>query len=400
MNRARFLILLAIVVALLACLPRTSSAIPVFARKYGFNCTMCHSSYPRLNDFGVRFRNNGYMLPGHGAIEKTILDSPTPLALRTGAGYVFDEFKNVPGAPFQRGFQVVGLDILSAGLLSQKIGYMMIFVPGITEAPGLAGQEASLEMANLVFREIGGSPVSLRAGRFEPAYVAFSVKRHLGDSPYEIYDFSFPGGPAFSETQTGLELRCGTRGPMRAVAGLVQGSGTNRSSDNPQDGYLRLEGVLGAGEGQTAGQRIGLVGYFGRARPDASVAAPNDDAQSFRRYGVDASLNASSVNLGVQYLWGRDNGALWGQGSEATWNGGFAELTVGTDFRAAFLARAEMVNEPSFIDRDLRRYTAGGRYSFEDNVAAHLEYSHQVVNTSAPDDPAEDYFTLRLDMAF
>ena len=58
------------------------------------------------------------------------------------------------------------------------------------------------------------------------------------------------------------------------------------------------------------------------------------------------------------------------------------------------------MNEPSFIDRDLKRYTAGGRYHFEDNVAAHLEYSHAVVSSSAPDDPTEDYFTLRLDMAF
>ena len=145
--------------------------------------------------------------------------------------------------------------------------------------------------------------------------MAFSAKRRLSDSPYEIYDYSFPAGPQFSETQTGLELRCGGRGPVRALAGLVEGSGTNRSFDNPQDGYVRLEGVLGAGEGQTAGQRIGLVGYLGRARPDASVVAPNDELQPFHRVGVDASLNAAGVNLGLQYLWGSDDGALWGRGA-------------------------------------------------------------------------------------
>ena len=35
---------------------RPAAAAPVFARKYGFKCTMCHSSFPRLNDFGQRFR--------------------------------------------------------------------------------------------------------------------------------------------------------------------------------------------------------------------------------------------------------------------------------------------------------------------------------------------------------
>ena len=93
------------------------------------------------------------VLPGHGATEKTILESPTPVAMRTSAGYVFDEFKHAPAAPFQRGFEVVGLDVLSAGLLGKKIGYMLIFVPGITESRGVAGQEAALEMANVVFRE-------------------------------------------------------------------------------------------------------------------------------------------------------------------------------------------------------------------------------------------------------
>ena len=38
---------------------QSASAVPVFARKYGFNCTMCHSDVPRLNDFGQRFRMNG-----------------------------------------------------------------------------------------------------------------------------------------------------------------------------------------------------------------------------------------------------------------------------------------------------------------------------------------------------
>ena len=35
---------------------QSALAVPVFARKYGFNCTMCHSNVPRLNDFGQRYR--------------------------------------------------------------------------------------------------------------------------------------------------------------------------------------------------------------------------------------------------------------------------------------------------------------------------------------------------------
>lgn len=395
--------LLAAVVVLAALVPCESSAIPVFARKYGFNCSMCHSAYPRLNDFGARYRANGYRLPGRENVERTILESPTPVALRTSAGYTFYELKHLPDAtPTQKqnGLALTGLDILSAGLLGPNIGYFMVFVPGINEARGLAGQEASLEMASVVFSNLAGKPLTLRAGRFEPAYAAFSVRRQLSASPYEVYDYSFEGGPKFSDTQTGIEVRGGGHGPARVVAGLVEGSGTNLAEDPPQDGYVRVEGLLGAGEGQTVGHRVGLTGYLGRARPDTSLHSVRESTRSFSRVGVDASLNASGVNLALQYLWARDDGALWGRDEKATWWGGFAELSYTSDRRAMGFARIEMVKEPSFLDRDIKRYTAGGRYYFEDNVATHLEYSHQIVASSAPDDATEDFLTLRLDFAF
>src|SRR5438128_11184547 len=37
-------------------------AIPAFARKYGLRCSACHVAWPVLNDFGWRFKDNGYQL--------------------------------------------------------------------------------------------------------------------------------------------------------------------------------------------------------------------------------------------------------------------------------------------------------------------------------------------------
>src|SRR5450759_2603304 len=53
----------------------TSNAIPAFARKYGFNCNMCHSGFTRLNDLGQRYRDNGYQIPGQEGKEKTVFDA-------------------------------------------------------------------------------------------------------------------------------------------------------------------------------------------------------------------------------------------------------------------------------------------------------------------------------------
>jgi hypothetical protein len=404
MKTARLLALLAVAAAAASLLPRDAGAVPVFARKYGVNCSMCHSAYPRLNDFGARFRANGYRLPGREHAEKTVLESPAPVAMRTNAGYVYELWRHMPDAA-QNGkrstVELGGLDVLSGGMLGPRIGYFAVFVPGITESRGVAGQEATLEMASVVFSGLAHGLLTVRAGRFEPAYAAISVKRQLSAAPVEVYDYSFPGGPAFSEAQTGLEVRGGGYGPLRLMGGLVAGSSTNNSEDPPQDGYLRLEGVLGPGEGQTAGQRFGLTGYLGRARPEQAGEAGIGRAETFSRLGADVSLNAAGLNLAAQYLWAQDAGPLWDRSDHTCWSGGFAELSGPLRANLVGFARLDYVMEPDFLDRSILRYTAGSRYYLEDNVALHLEYSHATMSVEdVSDDPAGDFLAARVDFAF
>jgi hypothetical protein len=402
MRLAPFALLLAILFVVAAILPPEASAVPIFARKYGFNCTMCHSAVPRLNDFGARYRANGYRLPGRENIEKTVMESPAPVAFRTSVAYTYDEYQHAAeeAPPKQSTLELDGLDILSAGLLGTRIGYMMVFVPSIAADRGVAGQDAALEMASVVFSRIAATSLGLRVGRFEPAYVAFSAKRHLSVTPYEIYEYSFPGGPPFTNTQTGLEVTGSAYGPVRFAAGLVAGSATNLAKDPPRDGYVRLEGVLGAGEGQTAGHRFGVTGYFGTGRPEAP-ADPAADAESFNRVGADASLNVRGFNLALQYLRGEDQKPLWeGLEEKASWSGGFAELSYTSDFHVVGFARFDLVQQPCDIDQDITRATIGGRYYFEDHLAAHLEGSRRTVAASQGDDETEDFVTARLDVIF
>lgn len=41
----------------------SAQAMPMFARKYKFNCAMCHASVPRLNALGFKFKAAGYRMP-------------------------------------------------------------------------------------------------------------------------------------------------------------------------------------------------------------------------------------------------------------------------------------------------------------------------------------------------
>lgn len=399
-------LLLLTMLSLVSILP--GYAIPVFARKYGFNCTMCHSNFPRLNDFGVRFRQDGYQLPGRESDERTVLESPAPIAFRTSAGYNSNQFTNTPDATELNQFQVNGLDVFSGGLLKEDIGYLLVYPPEIAGSRGVASQTGTIEMANVVFSNLDSTWLNTRVGRYEPAYTstAFSNARRLTVAPYEIYAFAFPGGTTLAETQTGVEAYGYSRQDgWKYAAGLVNGSGTNTENDAPADFYLRGIKVFGRGEGQTASQRLGVTGYFGRARPDSGL--PATSRESFRRLGVDTSLNFKRVNLGAQWLWAHDTGALWGAPTDVSYTGGFAEVNYMPVNNFVGFARYDLVNAPGAVPLetrvgDIQRWTIGGRYYFVDNLALHLEYSQRTQDATAvgTGNATERFLTTRLDWAF
>lgn len=67
-------LLLAVAGVLMLAIPRTASAIPAFARKYGTSCSTCHTIYPKLNPFGEAFRRNGFRFPG---TDSDVVKQPT-----------------------------------------------------------------------------------------------------------------------------------------------------------------------------------------------------------------------------------------------------------------------------------------------------------------------------------
>lgn len=389
---------LAVVLGALLVAVMPAHAVPVFARKYGFDCTMCHSAYPRLNDYGQRYRDNGYELPGREEDEQTVLQGPAPFAARTSAGYNRDRFTDTPGSDDVNEFQVNGLDLLSAGLFAKHIGYFLIYTPEIHGSRGLAPQPGRLEMANVVFSHVAGRPLDIRVGRFEGAWLPFSAARNLTVSPYEVYDLSGPGGLVLADTQTGVELALPACHGYRFAAGWVDGSPTNRSDDGPDDVYVRAARIFGAGEGQTAGHRLGAFGYFGKARP-TDLMLP-DTRASVDRWGLDGALNFRQWSVEAQYLWGRDDAALGGVGTDFDFSGWFLQTLYLPNTRWVGVARYDTVNTPDGPGADIKRWTVAGRYYFADNIALHVEFSRRSQDLFGPLSPTEKFFTTRLDVAF
>ena len=393
----------ALAIGILLMVPQVSQGVPAFARKYGFNCNMCHTGFTKLNDFGQLYRNSGYQIPGQEGLERTVFETAPPLAVRTSVGLFASHRPNANTA----GFAIHGLDVFSAGVLHKNISYLIVYTPRIDEpaadytgpADGSApSQLGGLESANLVFSNLVPDAVNVRVGRFEPAYHPFSSKRsYYLLQPYEIYAFTTPSnGFVFDDNQLGVEVTGHFRRGLFYALGVVNGSGANPDNSRAKDVYVRASQVFGRGEGQNAGQRIGLFGYFGWCptitgdpSPDAAGQGNGRAHAQFHRIGADLSLNWQTFNLHGMFLQGSDDQAITlpavpADTADYDFTGGFVQLDYAglMNNRLVGSAAYNWVTPPDFDEEcTISAFSLLVRYYLGDwtavNVALHAEYTHR-----------------------
>lgn len=392
---------LLILVGMLLVIPDTSSAIPAFARKYGFNCNMCHVGFTKLNDFGQRIRDDGYQLPGQEGKEHNVLQTGIPLALRTTTGLMSSHhLKNTTST-----FMINGLDLFAAGVLHKNISFLLIYTPRIDEpAADYSGpddgnnprQLGGVESANIVFSNLVPDALNLRVGRFEPAYHPFSSKRsYYLLQPYEVYTFTTPNNDfVFDDNQLGVEATGLFPVGFKYGVGVVNGSGGNPDNNNAKDIYANFFQTIGRGDGQTAGQRFGVFGYYGW-QPTYRVGwfvgeegATNGKSNvGFYRVGGDVSLNWRTFNLMGLIMAGEDDKKLNDVDSTYGYEftGGFLRLDWAglPNNRLIASAMFNWVNYPPsyFTPGLIRTGSALVRYYLGDwtavNIALHAEYTYR-----------------------
>ena len=418
----KFYIFLCLIFLIEIILSIDTQAIPAFARKYGFNCNMCHAGYTKLNDWGQRFRDNGYQIPGQEGAEKNVFDSPPPIAMRTSLGYT--AYKTDAGTSST--FNLYGLDLLAAGVLHKNISFLLIYTPRIDEPSSNffgtdslksdPSQLGALESVSLVFSNIIQDALNIRVGRFEPAYHVFSSKRsYYLFQPYEIYTLSTPNNNyVFDDNQLGIEMTGHFRSGFKYAAGITNGTGAYPDNNNQKDIYANIVQTFGKGDGQSAGQRLGLFGYYGwqPMKVQGTVVGPfgetnGSENKTFYRIGATGSFNWNTFNLQALYMIGIDDKAFNSMSAteDYKYNGGFVEI----DYTGLFNNRLvpsimfNWIKPPSYdAEREINAYSALLRYYLGDwsavNIAMHLEYTHR--ETGKDNKFKEDLVAVALDFAF
>jgi hypothetical protein len=355
-----------------------ASAFPAFSRKYGLRCSACHVAWPVLNDFGWRFKDNGYQLmndrdapiwqnPAYWPVTFRFTpnwhrENSNKVAVDTAAGALAGE-ANITA----HGFDLTGLDILSGGTLEKNISFL--FVPSSDETGAFHFESAWVRLDNLL-----KSPwLNVRFGKFELDNF-ISEKRILGLSSnggsYQLYHFVPPGDSNVfgqGDNQLGLEwMGHSASDHTRISAALISSSDGNVDllNSNSYSGYFTASQAFDLGG--LGLQRVGayaLVGtmptfFLNRTTPTGEVVGTTGDpivttaqvpgsatgTKPFYRAGLFGDFYISKLDVALYFQHGSEdkylatstpaNSALPPGARNATWNGAIVEphFTINPQF--------------------------------------------------------------------
>ena len=219
LRRATPVVAVALTLAFLILASSQSAyALPAFARKYGLRCSACHESWPMLNYFGQKFKDNGYQLmndrdspiwqnPGYWPVTFRI----TPIWHRVSTNKVQVDNSNGPGAGEAKittsGFDLSGLDFHTGGTLEKNFSFYVL--PSSDPTASFHFETVMARIDNIA----GSTWFNVKLGKFELDNL-LSEKRILtltgNGGIYQLYHF-IPAGDGnifgqMGDNQLGLEL--------------------------------------------------------------------------------------------------------------------------------------------------------------------------------------------------
>jgi hypothetical protein len=218
-KRQRFVLIAAFTLAfLIVVASQPAAALPAFARKYGLRCSACHESWPMLNYFGQKFKDNGYQLmndrdspiwqnPGYWPVTFRI----TPIWHRVSTNKVQDDsdggVSNGEAKITSSGFDLSGLDFHTGGTLEKNFSFYVL--PSSDATASFHFETVMARLDNIK----GSSWFNVKLGKFELDNL-LSEKRILtltaNGGIYQLYHF-IPANDhniygQMGDNQLGLEL--------------------------------------------------------------------------------------------------------------------------------------------------------------------------------------------------
>jgi hypothetical protein len=319
----------ALVLVFLALSNPDAHALPAFARKYGLRCSACHESWPMLNYFGQKFKDNGYQLmndrdapiwqnPGYWPVTFRII----PIWHRVSTGKVAVDQGSGIARVTTSGFDLSGLDFHTGGTLEKNFSFYVL--PSSDNTGAFHFETVMARLDNLF-----GSPwLNIKLGKFELDNL-LSEKRVLtltgNGGIYQLYHFIPVGdGNVFGQmgdNQLGAELMGHSNNDRtRYSAALLSSTDGNVGLPygNAYTGFFAASQAFDTG--RLGVDRIGAYAMIGQAptyyltQAGTPLAGSGVSNKSFHREGfVGQFYFGQHIDLQVVTQHGWDS-AWFGQG--------------------------------------------------------------------------------------
>ncbi len=359
---------------------QSASALPAFARKYGLRCSACHESWPMLNFFGQKFKDNGYQLmndrdapiwqnPGYWPVTFRII----PLWHRVSTNKVAVDTGNGEAKVTSSGFDLSGLDFHTGGTLEKNISFYAL--PS-SDATG----SFHFETVMVRFDNLLGTPwLNVKLGKFELDNL-LSEKRPLtltaNGGIYQLYHFMPQGdGNIFGQigdNQLGVEVMGHSYNDRTRYSASLLSS--NDGSVGLPYGSHSYSGFFTASQAFDAGrlgvQRLGFYAMVGEAPTTwltsggLAVGGSGTGNKGYSREGfVGQFYFGQHIDLTVVTQHGSDS-------ANPTWNGVLFEPHYVYSPQLIFIGRYETIRmsqqstpgTPSNFG-NITSYTVGYRYN-------------------------------------
>lgn len=241
----RSLLLLMPLVMLLGtwAFPRSGQTLPLFARKYHMECTQCHSAFPRLNKFGMEFRQRGYRLEGADGTSPWE-DESFPLSLIGDVGVQYtrtdtaDVITGARGSTSASAFRQTAVEFHTAGTLARKVTFH--FDNGFANDTGVL--ESGMAFVQLDDVAKGGA-LNVKAGIYDAEIPYLASSRRTTQADYMMPVTLDAGGIELNGTQKGWWYAAGLINSGRSA-----GKPTDTSLNNLENVYAWLMRDIGPNE--------------------------------------------------------------------------------------------------------------------------------------------------------
>jgi hypothetical protein len=384
--------------------PPPARAIPAFARKYGLRCTACHEAWPKLNDFGRAFRDNGYqMLLGK---DDTVTASPGywPASVRITPHYEFNEVTNQPtdqGVKTLRtgGVAGIGMDLLMAGTLANNASFLVV-PTGFAPDGAVSLESAWVRLDNL----FGSSWANIKIGKHEVDLPASAHRPwNLSSTGYLIYGFHASGSASsydMGTNQRGIEYMGHDQGSINrlsiSVFDVEDSPGSRHVFETPGFYVHATHEWLFDGSAISAA-KLGVFGSYTTwpttffTADGEPISGTGGNLEPSSKYGVEGHIwfgpPATPFHATLVFAHGQDSKVLIPDATrDGTFNGGFLELGYSLDLKTLIFGRYDLcknsrqgvVDAPTNLN-DQDAYTVGVRRTFSftnrSEYALHVEYT-------------------------